>query len=84
MFYLPGREVSLSKHNIPLTVPNAWVATYIPPQILHPRETGRKINNFMGLAVLEAPEETVNNTLWMGGSPVIGPKVAHQAPACGE
>lgn len=49
-----------------------------------PQGTGRKINNFMGLAVLEAPEETVNNMLWMGGSLVTAPKIAHQAPACGE
>lgn len=49
-----------------------------------PRGTGGKINTFMGLAVLGAPEDTVNNTLCMAGSPVIGPKICYsQGPACG-
>lgn len=49
-----------------------------------PQRTGGKINNFMGLAVLGAPEDALNNTLRMAGSPVIGPKICYsQSPAHG-
>lgn len=40
----------------------------------------------MGLAVIGAPENSVNNAPWMGGSPVTGPKNlqnAHRGPDCG-
>lgn len=46
-----------------------------------PRGTGGKINNFMGLAVLVAPEDTVNNTLCMAGSPVPKYATAKALPA---